>query len=239
MFPGQTLDEIPGLEDLLGIEAAGRFVEDQYFRVVDDRLREADTLAVALGELADQLRPDVLYKAARGRFFAALQYFFLGDPFDASHKLQVLANFHVGVQGRRFRQVADPLLDFKRLLDDIKTGDARRAFRGGHKAGEHAHRGGFSRAVRPEKTDDLPLLNREGYMIDRDVARVALRQSFDLDHKIFCFLTFKVNLHHTHRGMYFCTGFRHLREGRIKTGEPRLDHVDRTIHSQRRTRRLR
>ena len=52
MIAGQAADEIAGLDDLLRVEAGGRLVEDQHFRVVNERLREADALPVALRELA-------------------------------------------------------------------------------------------------------------------------------------------------------------------------------------------
>ena len=56
---GERLDEVARLVDLLGIEAGGGLVEDQHVGVVDDGLGEADALAVALGELAEQLVFDV------------------------------------------------------------------------------------------------------------------------------------------------------------------------------------
>ena len=43
----------------LGSRPAGGLVEDQHVGVVDDGLGEADALAVAFGELADQLGADV------------------------------------------------------------------------------------------------------------------------------------------------------------------------------------
>ena len=52
VIAGEAADEVARLDDLLGVEAGGRLVEDQHFRVVDERLREADALPVALRELA-------------------------------------------------------------------------------------------------------------------------------------------------------------------------------------------
>src|SRR6266576_1157052 len=61
---GKALDQIPGFVDLFGIEARGRFVENQHIRVVNDGLRQADALAVALGKLPDDIVPDVGDRAA-------------------------------------------------------------------------------------------------------------------------------------------------------------------------------
>jgi len=51
---GQRFDQGTDLGDLLGIEADGRLIEDEHVRIADDRLGQPDTLAIALGELADQ-----------------------------------------------------------------------------------------------------------------------------------------------------------------------------------------
>ena len=52
VIAGQAPDEIARLDDLLRIEAGGRLVEDQDFGVVNERLRQADALPVALRQLA-------------------------------------------------------------------------------------------------------------------------------------------------------------------------------------------
>ena len=51
---GQRLDELPDADDLLGIEPDRRLVEDQHLRIGDERLGEADPLAVPLREPPDQ-----------------------------------------------------------------------------------------------------------------------------------------------------------------------------------------
>ena len=48
----------------LGSRPRGGLIEDEHIGVVDDGLRQADALAVALGELADQLGADVAEGAA-------------------------------------------------------------------------------------------------------------------------------------------------------------------------------
>ena len=56
---------------------------------------------------------------------------------------------------------------------------------GRQEAGEHAHRGGFAGAVRPQEADDLAFFYFERDVVDSDVAGVSLRQPFDFDHR-FC-----------------------------------------------------
>jgi hypothetical protein len=55
VLAGERFQQLADFDDLLGVEAAGGLVEDQHVGVVDDGLRQADALAEALGELADQL----------------------------------------------------------------------------------------------------------------------------------------------------------------------------------------
>ena len=57
MIAGELLDELARLDDLLRVEAGRRLVEDQHVRVVDERLRQADALPVALRQLAAQCGP--------------------------------------------------------------------------------------------------------------------------------------------------------------------------------------
>ena len=54
VIAGELLDQLARLDDLLRVEAGGRLVEDQHVGVVDQRLREADALPVALRQLAAQ-----------------------------------------------------------------------------------------------------------------------------------------------------------------------------------------
>src|ERR1700730_4837518 len=57
MLACQAVDEPADLADLAGVQADGRLVEHQYRRIVNDRLRQAHALTIALGELsADAMR---------------------------------------------------------------------------------------------------------------------------------------------------------------------------------------
>ena len=62
-----ALDEVAHLVLLVGIEAVGRLVHDQHVRIVDQRLREAGAVLVALGERVDALVEHVLEEAQLDR----------------------------------------------------------------------------------------------------------------------------------------------------------------------------
>ena len=58
----------------------------------------------------------------------------LAQALELAHKGQVFADLHVGIEGRGFGEIADALLHFEGLLEDIEAGHVRRARRvGGRK----------------------------------------------------------------------------------------------------------
>ena len=67
----QVADQLADLHDLPRVEADRRLVEDEDLRLVDERAREADALPVALREVADRLRRDVVDEALLERLVDA------------------------------------------------------------------------------------------------------------------------------------------------------------------------
>ena len=126
---GEGLEQLADFDDLLGVEAAGGLVEDQDIGVVDDGLGDADALAVAFGQLADQLVADVAEGAAVDDLVGAALDIGAGDAFELADEGEVLDDLHFGVERRRFGQVADALLDLLRVLQDVEAGDVGRAGR--------------------------------------------------------------------------------------------------------------
>ena len=182
MLRGQVLDHFAGLDDLVRIESAGGLIQDQNVRVVDDGLGEPDALPVALRELADDLLSHIGHVAAFADFADAALQIGSGQAFKFADELQVVADGHVGIEGGRFGQVADALLDFERLFEDVEARHVRRSRRGWQEACQDAHGGGFSGAVRTQETYDLALGNLEGNVVDGDSACVSLGKAFDRYH---------------------------------------------------------
>jgi hypothetical protein len=79
--------------------------------------------------------------------------------------IEVFVHAEVAVQRRQFRQVTDGGLGGARVFEQIVPGDrdASRARR--QIAGEHLHGGGFSCAVRAEKSQHLALAHGEADVI--------------------------------------------------------------------------
>src|ERR1019366_8459102 len=157
----EGLQQLADFDDLLGVETAGGLIQDQHIRVVDDGLRDADTLAEAFGQLADQLGPNVAQGAAPDYLVRPALDVGARNAFDLPHKREVLDDLHFWVQRRGFGQVADAFLDLHRVLQHVETGNRGFAGRGREEAGEDAHRGGLTCPVGTQEADDLALFHLE------------------------------------------------------------------------------
>ena len=145
---GELLDESPDLEDLVGIEARRRLVEDHDLRIVDERLGERRALAVALRERDD------------GRAEHAVEAALADDPLDAPPELlaaeaaraadeaQTLADLHREVERQRLRQVADAPAHLEGFRHHVEPGHPRRSRGRDLIGGQDAHRGRLAGAVR-------------------------------------------------------------------------------------------
>ena len=56
MVFAQLPDQVADFDDLVRVQADGRFVENQHAWIAQQRLRDADALAVTFGKVADKAR---------------------------------------------------------------------------------------------------------------------------------------------------------------------------------------
>jgi hypothetical protein len=159
---------------LVGVEAVGGFVEDQHFRVVQDRLRETDAHTVTLGERVDALGGDFLEATEGQRAADALGR--VGEAAEVGGEAEEFTYGHLTVGGSAFRRVAEVLLGADGLVGDVEAGDVRGAGVGAEVTGEHLHRGGFPGPVGSEKADDLAAVDGEGDVTHGAERAVGLRQ---------------------------------------------------------------
>src|SRR5687767_6084232 len=80
------------------------------------------------------------------------------------HRQEVLFDGELAEDRRLLRQIADAALraQIHRQLGDVVFAERDLAAVRAHQADDHVERGGFSRAVRPEETDDLALPDLDG-----------------------------------------------------------------------------
>ncbi|HEY6508301.1 MAG TPA: hypothetical protein VIY56_09830 [Vicinamibacterales bacterium] len=178
----KLLDQLAGLVDLLRVEAGRRLVEDEHLGVVEQRLREADALPVALRELAALAVRHVGHPRALHHRGHARLAFGPRHALDARAEVEIFAHAHVGVERRRLGQIAGAALGLDRFLGEIEAGHDGGALGGRHVAGEHAHGRGLAGAVRAEEAEDFAAFDREADVADGGKGAVPLGEVLDLDH---------------------------------------------------------
>ena len=182
MVAGELLDELPRFDDLFRIQPRGRLVEDEHVGVVDEGLGEADTLLVALGQLAAEPVAHVVDARPFHDLLQALAAFAARDALDLGDELEILDDAHVRVERRRFRKVAGPALGVNRLVEDVEPGDNGFAVGGRHVAGQNPHRRRLAGAVGSEEPEDFAALDSEADVVDGSHAAVAFGEVLNLDH---------------------------------------------------------
>jgi hypothetical protein len=168
----------------LRIKTDGRLVENDQFRLMDERVRQSDTLAVAFGKVADDRPVHIRQAALFHDRVHALARTFPGQALQLGAKPQILPHPHLRMQRIVLRHVADAAANLPRVRENIQARHARRAGGGRQEAGEDAHRGAFARAVRAEQADDLAAPDREGKIRYGGVARVAFGQVLNFNHQL-------------------------------------------------------
>src|SRR5437868_3597085 len=77
-------------------------------------------------------------------------------------KVEEPVNGHVGIGGGIFGEITNQPPGLDGIVHDVKTADGGCALGGGYEAGDHAHGGGLSGAVWPQKAEDLAAFDGEG-----------------------------------------------------------------------------
>ncbi len=92
-------------------------------------------------------------------------------------------DLHIGIDGRRFRQVADAPLDFHGLFQRHRTRPrAPSPSVGGMKQVSTRMVVVFPAPLGPRNPTIWPFSTSKGNVIDRDIAGVSLGKPFDFDH---------------------------------------------------------
>src|SRR5205807_1386592 len=175
-------NQLARLDDLPRVEASGRLVEDQDGRIDEQGVGQADALAIALGQGADELATDVGQPAAVDDGLDAAAGLAAVQALDAGAEAEVFGGTHLGVERAVLRHVADAASDFERVPEDVKAVDGGGAGGGGQEAGEDAHGGRLAGAVGPEEADHTAARHVEGDVADGGVVAEKLGQLVDVDH---------------------------------------------------------
>ena len=180
----EAFDQLPHRPDLARVEADGRFVQNDQFRLMHQRVRQTDALPVAFRKLADDAAAHVRQAALLHHRRDALAGTPPAEALEPRAEFQVFPHAHFGVQRVVLRHVADAAAHLRRLMKHVEARHARRAARRRQEAGQNAHRRAFARAVRAEQADDFAARDRERDVRHRRAARVAFGQIGNFNHQI-------------------------------------------------------
>ena len=182
LWVARPLDQVANLDDLGGVQADGRLVQDQHVRTVQDGLGQPDALAQPFTEVPDW--PRAVGRQPGGEDGVGDQdgLVFLRDGAHVGHQFEVGLDRQAGVEGRVLRKVADAGLDFLGVGQDVQPVDLDRATVRMQIARQDFDRGGFARPIGAQQPHDLAGLHLEADPAQGFDRPVRLRDVCDTDH---------------------------------------------------------
>ena len=121
--PARSVDQAANLVNLARVEADRRLVEHQHRRIVNQRLRESDALAIALRKLAADSPRHIGQAADLEHVIERVLDLRARHAAQFRDEAQVAFDAHIGVERRGLRQVADLAARFERLGKNIEPVD--------------------------------------------------------------------------------------------------------------------
>ena len=116
VLAAQADQQVAHFDTLFRIEARGRLVEDQHFRLVHDGLRQADALLESLRQGGDALARDLAQRRAVDRAIDAGRSPRPRHVLDLSHEIQILTDRQLRIQRGILWQIAKASLGLDGLL---------------------------------------------------------------------------------------------------------------------------
>ena len=180
-FLRHGVDEAPELAAADGIDAGGRFIQEDDLRLVDDGASQGEALLPAAGEIGREciFAPDQPGHVQDVGLALAqlLARKAVGLPVEAD----VLAGGEVVVEREELRHVADERLHRLGLRGGIVAEHARLAGRRFEQAEQHADGRRLARAVRSEPAVDFPRADVEAHVVHGGEAAELLAEIVDFD----------------------------------------------------------
>ena len=164
----------------LGIEVGERLVHEEDGRLTHDGATQGDALALAAGELARLAVEQVLAGEHGRRLVDAALDLGLGRLAQLQAEGHVVVHGHVRVQRVALEDHGDVAVLGGDVVDD-PVADGERALGDLLEAGDHAQRGGLAAARRADQDHELPVLDLEVQVVDRDDLTEALPDVVERD----------------------------------------------------------
>ena len=121
----KILDQVADLANLVWIETARRFVENQQIRFMDERVSEAYALPVPFRQRADDFFLHFFQPAQFLDVAHALRQATRRNAFEGGPIIQILGDPHVVIERDVFRHVTEVGAGLERLLENVEPGDRR------------------------------------------------------------------------------------------------------------------
>src|SRR5450755_1686279 len=168
---GKLVDQVPKTAARDGIDARSGLVQKQNTRGVHDGAAQRQPLFPAAGQqLRDRSATVDEARHAQDVLFAFGAQMFR-NAINPTEEIDILFHRQVVVKRKLLRHVADIPADLFRVLGDVEARYRAPAGSGRQQAAQHPDDGRLSRAVGPQKTEDLALVHLEGNMIHgREIA---------------------------------------------------------------------
>ena len=181
-LPPQALDVVPDVLPGLRVEAEGRLVQEDDGRVMQEPARDLESTLHPSGEGLDDGILPVLQVHERQEFLDPLPPDRLRHPVKTCVQLEVLSGGERRVNRGLLEHDPTGGSDLGRLSGHIETIDGRPPLGDRPDCDEHRNRRRLPRAVRPEKSEDLPLADLKIDVVDGDEVAEALRETAGRDH---------------------------------------------------------
>ena len=178
---GQPQKDVAHLDARLRVQTVGRFVQNEHFRVVQQRPGQPNPLPHAVAEALDVA---VAHVGAAGRFHNRLDAPLSRAGRDAeggSEEVEVLPDPHVVVGTEDIRHVADQSLDAFAVARTIGAGDAGRASGRPELPDQDLDGCRFAGPVGTDEAEDAAAVQGQRQMVQRQEVAVFLGQPVD-DH---------------------------------------------------------
>ena len=154
--------------DLRRVQAVGGFVEDDDFRIVQNGLRDAHTLAVAARQARYRGHDLVLKLGGGDGFLDGVHLLAIRDALKLRRVVEKGRDCHFRIERAVLGQVAHEALRAAPVALDIAAIDGNAARRRLQEAREHLHDCGLARAIMAKQAHDFAVPDCEAHIIDGD-----------------------------------------------------------------------
>src|SRR5262245_15227130 len=161
MVMPEVFNSLADVDDLTWIESYSGLIENEYRRIVEERLCQAHTLTIAFREIPDETALHLVHAAEFHHLADFAGALTSRNALHFSDEVQIAPDGHFPVQRDILWQITDAPADFERLRKDVVAVDHGASTAGRHESCQDTHGGRFPGAVGSQEAQNLSLRNAE------------------------------------------------------------------------------